>query len=658
MPINVNGQITGIVRSTDKQVMVNTGSGYSSAADLGINPLSVFVPTRYTANGVQQVLTERGYMSINATLGDVVSGVTQLPANQPFAGYVAMIPGNQAVNSGSAKSVAGNVLAEAYPSALTGRGTLTDAEMWSNPGYITTLNKVGGHFEIPLVAFAPNLAAGQGILVAFKITAAAPAATTGIVAQSNGAANTQGFALRVIAGSLSKITPSYNTAAGSFAVTTGIAAVLDNTEHTAMFFIHPSGYCALFVDGEIDRIYSIISTQAIGASVPTAPLTFGADSTVGNSDKTAMAAKFRHIHVIAFDTLPLNLGQIAKRLASEDARTHLRNSDVVLASKAVGLYYIAQSNCAGSGNTPGTVGPMGIPDRDAIAAGTAGETRSIKSGLAKRLAARGVAALWGNSAVGGTALTDSWCGRIRNWVTNSNVLRGSYMLSGGTVWKCDNPVGAGGASTVAPAAGTGADGIMWVSLGAPTAEDLSVLAGVGVYPNTSARWDPNGHHADGNSRAAMMASTCSDVVAMLSIGQGDRTVGASRAAYSYSIQQSAAWHLARNATKFTVNMTVRSNAGTNWSASNGGGTANADNDTSDHWYDRQLMPGRLDALAALSSNPKVFAGWDWATGIGPVTVRSSPTEIGVKSDGLHMTDATYESLAVPLADAALLACGI
>jgi hypothetical protein len=340
-----------------------------------------------------------------------------------------------------------------------------------------------------------------------------------------------------------------------------------------------------------------------------------------------------------------------------DPMTPLRNSDVVLASKVVGLYWEgAQSNESGSGNTAGVVGPYGVPDRDVYTAG-----RSIKSGLAKRLAARGVAALWGNSAVGATALTDSWCGRIRNWVTNSNVVSGTYILSGGVVWKCANAISFGGVSTVAPAAGTGADGVTWASLGAPTVEDTAILAGTGVYPPTSARFDPNSLFAAGEARAAAMVSTTSERIALLSIGQGDRSVGAPRAAYADGIKYAAAYALARSATKFMVSMTVRSapNGAADWSTYNGGGAANADNDTADHWYDRQLMPGRLDALAALSGNQKVFAGWDWATGIGQVTDQTSPTGIGVKStDHLHMTDATYESRAVPLVDAALLACGI
>lgn len=598
---------------------------------------------------------------------EALSGTPGIPlGNQPYKGYVTMIPGAQAVTSGSAKTIAGSPTAEVYPSALTGRGTLTDAQMWANPGYISTLAAIGGQAEMPLGAYAPNLASGQGQLLAFIVNAAPPTATAGLITQSDGVTGLQGFSLRGLP--TGKLNLTHQSSAGSVApVAATVGTFLDSTDRAGMLFIHPSGYLAIWFEGELDTVVAVNPANfPLGLTNPTAPLTLGAIASVaGNPILTAcMAAKFRGVHLISFNEFPLNLNQIAKKLKS-DPMTPLRNSDVVHASKLVALYWMgAQSNESGSGNTAGVVGPYGVPDRDAYAAG-----RSIISGLAKRLATRGVAALWGKSAVGSTALTDSWCGRIRNWSNPSNVLSGTYMLSGGVVWKCTNAIGFGAASTVAPAAGTGADTVTWASLGAPTAEDLSVLADTGVYPPTSARFDPMGLFAAGEARAAAMVSTTSERMGIVCIGQGDRTVGASRAAYSAGIQYAAAYVLAagRSATKFSIAMTVRSafNAAANWSTYNGGGAANADNDTADHWYDRQLLPGRLDAIAALAGNPKVFVGWDWATGIGPVTSQSYPTGIGVKAltnvggtDLLHMTDATYESRAVPLVDATLLACGV
>jgi hypothetical protein len=610
-----------------------------------------------TPSVLRQIAAKVGLARFSADgLGLTRTQGSNIPlGNQPFAGYIAMIPGVQSVNTGSAKSLAGNPLAEAYPSALTGRGTLTDAQMWANAGYMSTVNVAGGCFEIPLSAYAPNLKAGGGQLIAFVVNAAAPASTTRLISQSNGATGAQGFDISAL--TTGKLSVATISAAGTSSIGSGTGTFCDSTDHYGMFYIHPSGYACLWLDGEIDTIFSINPNFPLGITTPTAPLTFGAIALVGNNTGVAMAAKFKGIHLISFGTMPLNLNQIAKKLRAEPM-TPLRNSDVILSVETDMLYWAAgQSNEGGAGNTPGIVGPLGVPDRDAQ---NLTASRSIKTGLAKRLAARGKTALWGNSAMGSTGIADAWVGRIRNWANNSNILGGSYVLNAGTVWKCTNAAGFSALSTIAPAAGTGADTITWTSLGAPTAEDTSVLAGTGIYPATSARFDPNSLLATAEARAALAVSSTTERVAMISIGQGDRYAGVSRAAYADAIQKVAAYHLARSATKVLICMTVRSAVISDYSTYNGGGAANADNDTSDHWYDRHLLPGRADALAVLSNNPRVFAGWDWATGIGPVTGQTSPTAIGVKtSDGLvHMTDATYESLAVPLADAALQACGV
>lgn len=72
MPILVTGQLNGVMRSTDNQVMVSSGNGYILASDLGIDPSTVSIPTRYGQDRKQQVLTERGYQSIDAAGGDAV----------------------------------------------------------------------------------------------------------------------------------------------------------------------------------------------------------------------------------------------------------------------------------------------------------------------------------------------------------------------------------------------------------------------------------------------------------------------------------------------------------------------------------------------------------------------------------------------------------
>ncbi len=577
---------------------------------------------------------------------DAVRGAVQPLV--PSASYVCMVPCRQAAGTGSAKGLIKGVLSEIYHSSATGRGTLTDAQMWANAGYITTVAGAGGQAEFPVGA-VPIRFDQAGYLIGIGIKASAPGAVSAFFGQGNSSAGLQGLSLR--ADTAGKIQLLVVTSAGTFNVGTTNGVYFDGADHHLALFVHPSGYVAFFRDGEIDTTFTSNNAYPIGSINETSPLTIG--GAVANNG-TAIAGQWRGVHVIRFDELPLNLGAIARKMASA-VYDPIGQSDIVFAGKTVGLFWAAgQSNEAGSGNTPGMTGAIGVPHRDASSAG-----RSVISGLSYALASRGVGALWASTAFGTTAITDSWCGRIRNWVSGLNVVSGSYVLSGGVVYKCTNSNGFAGSSTTTPAVGTGADGVMWASLGAPTADDTATLSGTGVYSQSSPRWDPNGWLATAVAKFSMIKPLVDQVVGIVSIGQTDRYVGSTAAQYSDAIQKVANYHLANGAHRVLIGMTVRSAVTVDYSAANGGGAQNAANTTSDAWYDANLIPGRAAALAALAGNPAVAAGHDWVADIGVVTSQAYATGVGVKSSDLvHMTDAAYETKAVPSMSRALESIGL
>jgi hypothetical protein len=570
--------------------------------------------------------------------GQLLSLSTALPLteligfSQPAPGYVVMIPGNQPPGSGSAKSLVKTPGGELYPSVMTGNGTQSDATMWANPGWMTvSAGATAGGLEIPLAAYNPNFGAKCQV-IAVNIKAAAPAAVVPFLGNGNGFYGTLGMQVNVT--TTGKLQIAIYSTPGFTVIGYGTSNLtyFDATEHALLIFTHPSGLIAVYRDGDLDfTVTPDVITNPIGQTVCTANFCLGSGS---GSAYTAFAAMYRGLHILNWDVPPINIGQIAKVIAAAPAKP-LTAADVSFPSRVVTMYWAAgQSNEAGAGNDPGATGFIGIPHRD-----TGG--RSIVSGLAYLLAKRGIAAIWAQTAVGSTAITDSWCGRVRVWANPTNVLGGSYVTSGGKTWRCTLAAGAVGVSTVLPSTTTGVDAVSWADLGVSTIEDTAVLTGTGVYPASSARFDPNGLIATSISKASRIAPYTSMRVGVVSIGQGDSYVQANAAAYSDAMQKVALRNIAAGADKVLLGMTCR-----------------PANGTDDAWFTNQLLPGRLTALAALSGNAKVFAGHDWATFIGPTTVQTLPVNIGVRSDGVHMTTATYETRAVISMDSAQVAAGV
>lgn len=154
----------------------------------------------------------------------------------------------------------------------------------------------------------------------------------------------------------------------------------------------------------------------------------------------------------------------------------------------------------------------------------------------------GILTLILNRAVGSTGLCNYWVGNVRNWAAGLFVQQGSYVISGGKLWKVIDANASNsdvyGTSTVAPSLVAGADNVLWAELGATTSEDVNGA----IYPRTSSRFDPNGAMAA--SRDAILAAKNVDRRFMLiSIGQGDKTAGMSLAQYQSGYEQAVRFAL-------------------------------------------------------------------------------------------------------------------
>ena len=249
-----------------------------------------------------------------------------------------------------------------------------------------------------------------------------------------------------------------------------------------------------------------------------------------------------------------------------------------------------------------------------------------------------------NTAIGSTSLCDSWVGRCRTWVSAMTVMRGTYVLSSGGLWRCNMAAGTAGASTTQPTGAadtTGADAIPWVYLGAPGAGDT---AGA-VYAYGSARYDPNGYIAA--ALAALANRPGYDAKGVyVSLGQGDHTVSSTRAQYGAAMQ-ALAQHVTSLGHVCWLGVTC--------------GMSGVDSPTitaRDATMTGVIQPGQQDALAALSGNSLVRAGADLRAALGVPTAKAVDTALNAvnNSDYLHLTSATYDQ-AGPYVAAAFAAGG-
>lgn len=186
--------------------------------------------------------------------------------------------------------------------------------------------------------------------------------------------------------------------------------------------------------------------------------------------------------------------------------------------------------------------------------------------------------------------------------------------------------------TAPVAAATLQVGTPWLYVGAATGSDTNGT----VYAEGSARFDPNGYIANAYAGLSGAPAGYDEKWVLMSIGQGDKTVGTSAARYSAGLQSVANYFLARSV-KVAMGFTVYA------------GTGGAES-----WYQSDLLPGYAAALASYSCNANVKAGANLRTALGVLTV--SPTSgPGLQADTLHMNDAAYLLASEAWRDALVLA---
>lgn len=293
-----------------------------------------------------------------------------------------------------------------------------------------------------------------------------------------------------------------------------------------------------------------------------------------------------------------------------------------------------QSNERGSGpaGSASRVGGVGAPYADPA-------TRGWWPSAIESAGRRGVWLSVSNTAAGSTSLVESWVGRVRAWQSGQVYTVGGYTIQGGNVFKKTSA--SVQTSTTAPAAGTGADGITWALARAVTVADTDGA----IYAFGDALYDPLGLIAAGLT--PIVGKPGYDGIGVYTlIGQTDHTVAATRTQYGQALINLAA-HVTGLGFTHWIGMTCSMS-----------GADQPTIDAREATFTNVLLPGRLDALAALAGNPLVKQGANLRASLGLLTASAVDTTLNAvnNSDYLHMTSATYDQ-AGPYVDASLAAGG-
>jgi hypothetical protein len=487
--------------------------------------------------------------------------------------------------------------------------------MWANRGYLTTGAGTGLGVCVGNAKAVADLAT-TSVILAFVVNAAAPGASIGLMGSGDTSTN-KGFYLSgrttgVIRPVVNTSTAVYNT------LPDGTVTVLDGTDHAVLVAIDaPSKSIFVYVDGVLADTY----LNAFNGNTSGATSSFNIGAFGGALVNAATcAAKFYGIHKLDFaGGLPINVGKLAQ-LHFERPLKPFTNADIYPTNKRVLVVAGApgQSNELGSGVWVSQTPTNGCPLKDPVLP-NGGVSRSMWPHLSEKLGQLGVWAEIINAGVGSTSAAKSWTGQILTWASNMVVTRGSYVLSGGSLWRCNLTAGLASASTVAPtgtADTTGADSVPWVYLAAPLGYEVNGC----VLKDGDTHFDPNGYFATALAAANARTGTYAQKWVLISIGQGDKTVGTVRADYKQALINSTDYWLARGF-KVLLGFTC-------YGATTG----------LDAWYTSDLLPGYADALANYSGNANVKTGANLRTALGVLPTTPAQGAPGLKSDQLHMND--------------------
>ena len=289
---------------------------------------------------------------------------------------------------------------------------------------------------------------------------------------------------------------------------------------------------------------------------------------------------------------------------------------------------VGQSNEAGAGVTPTASEPPAPPMVDPVKPN--GGRRSWWPRMATRLAQQGVSFRVWNSAVGATSLARSWVGQVAPWRNKDLICKGSLIIFEDRLWKCVAAPAPVAPSTAPPRAADSEEGVHWIDLGPRPMSHI---------PNYVTRegdlgFDPNGYLSSAYD-GFRQASSDERKIAIISIGQGDKTFAVRKVYYEAALA-SVAQYFTRRGVVAVVGFTSPI-------ATPGGRT----------WFARELQPGWREFLDRHRGDPMVVAGADLTAvfrGELPVMPASGP---GLQGDLVHMNDEAYEVASAAWADALL-----
>lgn len=278
------------------------GAGYATDTDAALTPPES-QPLRLSADGTALV---SGDGTNNAIF-------------QASSRYKFFIPGQQFIGAGNAKDRSGN------SADATLMSSLSDAEAWANPGYLTTKTGTNGGAYVALNKFAFDLAT-QSVIFSARVKRAEIG--TGENWFGCGDASTfQGFYLSY-RGTGGKLRPVLNTSGGvvsGLADSTAKFAETVATDHVvtlAIDGITKSVY--LWCDGCLSNTYAAAFT---GGTNVTLPFAFGAQ--FQNPGVTTYPMQISGVHMLVMNGgLPLNMALIAQKLAA-NPHQYLTDADLV-----------------------------------------------------------------------------------------------------------------------------------------------------------------------------------------------------------------------------------------------------------------------------------------------------------------------------------------
>lgn len=521
----------------------------------------------------------------------------------------------------------------------------------ANAGYITTEAISGGIVTLPAKKFNFDLAK-DSFMFSMLVNMASPGANTNLAGNIASLTDGYGFYLSGRVGGV--VAPVFNAAGGNWSVATGyptsvLGQALDATDHTVTIaYDAPSRSVYYWLDGVLRACFTNVIRPGV-ASRSTYPLGLGASA--GLTGMPGAACKYANIKARVWENsgLPLNIGAVVRTAAvyGKDMR-YLSDIYPPAAPECLSaIAWVGQSNEFGATNWPDASGALGAPTRDTLAAsGVTSINAPVAGSMHPQIASlggrRGMWRSTFNTANGATSITQFWCGQFVSWAAAARYSKGAYCIASGRIYKLtsstssESPnvavVGAGPVTW--PTSGTVVDGeATWTFVRNATAADV-----VGtVLTMDNPLFDPNGALAVIKTNFDLLPAVYDGrKFVCISIGQGDKTVGSTRAQYAAAIQNATSYLLAQGY-KVLIGFTCS------------GVTTGLD-----AWLSGVGKPGYQDALAYFANNNRVFPGADLYTSLGPLTVNADG--IGLLSDQVHMNRHTTP-LAASYWDAALADAG-